>query len=224
MSEVALISSLTADKLGSYVLNQVSRIFPDPEIGHLQMSQVKSAVPLAMERVAYCHRHICLDPYRSVDGTPLFNHLHGDQYGMFLYFLSNTLYQSGEDTSMCARIFALNKMLHGIDAFYEVNLPQIFLWVHPLGTVLGRASYNDYFVVYQRCGVGSNHGKYPAFGQHVTMHPGSSVLGNCQVGKGCELGAETLLLDHDCPDNHLVVGLPSSQRFIARNTPNPVWG
>ena len=38
------------------------------------------------------------------------------------------------------KLFLLNKALHGCDIYYEVALPSVFLLVHPLGTVLGRAS------------------------------------------------------------------------------------
>ena len=38
-------------------------------------------------------------------------------------------------------------ILHGIDVFFTVDLPDIFLFCHPLCTVLGRAQYSDYFLV-----------------------------------------------------------------------------
>ena len=78
---------------------------------------------------------------------------------MFLYFLSQE-YKSDENEELASRFYLLNKYLFGIDIYYEVNLPKIFMFIHPVGTVLGRAEYNDYLVVYQRCGVGSSGGEY----------------------------------------------------------------
>jgi hypothetical protein len=79
---------------------------------------------------------------------------------------------------------------------------RVFLLVHPLGTVLGRGNYSDFFVAYQRCGVGSNNEVYPTFGKHVTLRPGSAVLG---------------VLHHrrSLPDRHGVAGAgPRSARTI----------
>ena len=129
----------------------------------------------------------------------------------------------GEDTSVCAKLFALNKALHGVDAFYEVELPDVFRWVHPLGTVLGRGNYSDFFLVYQRCGIGSNKDVYPKLGKFCSMHPGSSVLGSCDVGERCELGAEALLLDSSLPEGTLYVGTPGSFRTIRREPDLSRW-
>ena len=100
---------------------------------------------------------------------------------MFLYFLANTLYKYDYELSFFEKIFLLNKILFSLDIFYEVELPDIFLFVHPLGTVLGRGSYSDYLVVYQRCNIGSNNNLSNS--KHVTLHPGASVLGNCIIGR-----------------------------------------
>ena len=45
--------------------------------------------------------------------------------------------------------FLLNKLLFGIDVFYTVDLPKHYIFVHPIGTILGSgAIYSNYFVVY----------------------------------------------------------------------------
>ncbi len=54
------------------------------------------------------------------------------------------------------KAYALNKALHALDAFYEVELPDVFAVQHPVGTVLGRATYSDYFICYHNCTVGAN--------------------------------------------------------------------
>jgi serine O-acetyltransferase len=96
--------------------------------------------------------------------------------------LSREVFLKSNDFTLAKKIYLLNKALFCLDVFYEVELPPIFLFVHPVGTVLGRAKYSDYLVVYQRVGVGSNHGIYPTLGEYVTLHPGAMVLGNSQVG------------------------------------------
>ncbi len=208
------------DSLSLYAADQLNALFPDGN--PVPPGFLRDVLPRALERVEHCFSRIA-DRYFFDGERVLFNHLHGDQYGMFLYFLSNTLYRMGEDTSVCAKLFALNKALHGVDAFYEVELPDVFRWVHPLGTVLGRGSYSDFFLVYQRCGIGSNKDVYPKLGKFCSMHPGSSVLGSCDVGERCELGAEALLLDSSLPEGTLYVGTPGSFRTIRREPDLSRW-
>lgn len=203
-----------------YISGQVNNFFPDDN--KVSSGFLESCLPQVLKRVEFCFSHIS-DRYFFDGERVLFSHLHGDQYGMFLYFLSNTLYRMGEDKSVCAKLFALNKTLHGIDAFYEVELPDIFRWVHPMGTVLGRGSYSDFFLVYQRCGIGSNKGLYPRLGKYCSMHPGSSILGDCSVGDHCELGAQSLLLDNSLEDNVLYVGTPGNCRTIRRGRNTGPW-
>jgi serine O-acetyltransferase len=80
--------------------------------------------------------------------------------------------------------------------------------VHPIGTVLGRARYEDFLLVYQRCGVGSNHDIYPTLGRHLTLRPGASVLGCGTVADRCTVAAESLVLDTDIPVDSLYIGDP----------------
>jgi serine O-acetyltransferase len=104
-----------------------------------------------------------------------------------------------------------------------VELPSVFLLVHPLGTVLGRGNYADFFVAYQRCGVGSNHDVYPTFGRHVTMRPGSAVLGACKIGDHCQIATESLVLDRDLPDHTLYIGGPRAATLKRQDKPYPLW-
>jgi len=117
----------------------------------------------------------------------------------------------------------LNKMLHGCDIYYEVSLPSIFLLVHPLGTVLGRGNYSDYFVAYQRCGIGSNHNIFPTLGNHVTLRPGSSVLGNSKIGDVCQIATDALVIDKNIDNNTVFMGRPGSIRLRPNPAPYPLW-
>jgi len=127
---------------------------------------------------------------------------------MFLYLLANSAFRQSATDNLPEKLFLLNKTLHGIDAYFEIELPSIFLFVHPLGTVLGRASYSDYLLVYQRTSVGSNHDIYPTLGEYFTLRPGASVLGRCRVGQGSTLAAESLMIDRDLMDNSIYYGNP----------------
>lgn len=218
--KVRVRSSLDARGLAAYAAAQVNGLFPDPD--RIETDALLPAAQVALARLEHCFSHI--DNKYFFDGEQaVFNHLHGDQYAMWLYLLANELHRQGGAASTCSKLFLLNKALHGVDAFYEVELPSIFLLVHPLGTVLGRGSYSDYFVAYQRCGVGSNKDIYPTFGKHVTLRPGSAVLGACVIGDHCQIATESLVLDRDLPDHTLYIGGPKTATMKRQDQPYPLW-
>jgi serine O-acetyltransferase len=92
-----------------------------------------------------------------------------------------------------------------------------------LGTVLGRGRYADFLIAYQRCGIGSNHDVYPQLGRHVSLRPGSAVLGNAQVGDNVTIAAESLVIDRDLPSNTLYIGNPRDFITKPRLTTESIW-
>ena len=207
-------TSLTNYSLSCYLSAQLNTFFPDKN--QVTQSLIEKYISYAMQRVEHCFSKIN-NKYFFDGKNVIFNHLHSDQYAMFLYYLSNTIYKQKGDLGLCSKIFLLNKTLHGVDAFYEVALPDIFLMIHPIATILGRGDYSDYFLIYQRCGIGSNHDIYPKLGKFLSMHPGSSVLGNCLVGDNCTLAAESLLLDNNLANTSLYIGNPKDYYIKGAN-------
>ena len=215
-----LDSSLSRDALVTLGARQANGLFCDG--ADVAPADLAGAADAALERLEHCFSHVANRYF--FDGTSvLFDHLHGDQYAMWLYLLGNELHRQGGSAGACKKLFLLNKALHGVDAYYEVELPSVFLFVHPLGTVLGRARYDDHLLVYQRCGVGSNHDVYPTIGKHVTLRPGSSVLGRCEVGDRCTLAAESLLLDRDLPPGTVYIGGPRDHLMRQQDSTQPIW-
>lgn len=213
-------TSLPDTSLADYVCSQLNSMFPDGRT--VTRDAIWPCMRTTMERLEHCFSYV-RNKYFFDGGQARFSHLHGDQYAMFLYLLSNATQRSQAGEDLSSKLFLLNKALHGIDAYHEVELPSIFLFVHPLGTVLGRGRYSDFLVVYQRCGVGSNHDVYPELGEHCTLRPGSSVLGTCKVGRCTTIAAESLLLDRDLPDGSLYIGNPRDFTIRQGNTPLNIW-
>ncbi len=213
-------TSLNKNALALYVTNQLNCIFPDDSKVHISI--IENVISKVFNRIDFCFSKIN-NKYFFDGSVTKFNHLHGDQYSMFLYYLSNTMYQNGIDIKYCNKVYLLNKLLHGIDAFYEVELPDIFMFIHPIGTILGRADYSDYFLVYQRCGIGSNHNIYPKLGEYLTLHPGSAILGNCKVGNFCSIAAESLVIDENINDGILYIGNPKQSYKYEKKEISEFW-
>ena len=85
-------------------------------------------------------------------------------------------------------------------------MPDIFMLVHPVGTVLGNANYENYFVAYQNCTVGAITDSYPVFETGTILYSGCTVLGSCRFGENVILGANSMLINTDIPSNSLVLG------------------
>ena len=208
--------SLTEDELVDYVACQLVMYFPDNHI--VEQKILSKNLPETIARLKKCFSAIHNKYFEAG-----FDHLHGDQYAMFLWFASNTLWRNEEDPTIYKKLFLLNKYLHAIDVLWEIELPDIFLFAHPVGTVLGRAKYSNYFAVYQNCNVGVNHNVFPTFDEYVSIHPGGAVLGDSHVGRNCKISVGSILIDRDLEANHVWLG--NSSQPVARRSDKvlPIW-
>tara|TARA_Y100000589_G_C26879555_1_gene517425 strand:- start:353 stop:712 length:360 start_codon:yes stop_codon:yes gene_type:complete len=102
--------------------------------------------------------------------------------------------------------------MHGIDMFYSLKLPNIFLLVHPIGTILGNAEYEDYFVCYQGCTIGSDGTGYPVFKGPAVVYSNSSIIGKCSIGSNVVVGARSILINDSVKNDKTVVGGPKKIR------------
>lgn len=148
---------------------------------------------------------------RIVDGEKVvrFNPYHSIQWMTFLYYLSHDLYIN--NSSPCDKVYYLNKIMHSVDLFYAIELPEIWSAEHPLGSVMGRASYSDGFFFYQGCTVGGTRDKegnlyYPELEENVRMYANSSILGRCHIGRNAQIGAGALVKNQDVPADSIVFG------------------
>lgn len=138
-----------------------------------------------------------------------FDAFHSIQWMTLLYYLSHELYL--RKSNLCDKVYYLNKIMHSVDLFYAIELPQIWSAEHPLGTVMGRAKYSDGFFFYQGCTVGGTKDKdgniyYPVIEENVRMYSNSSILGNCHIGKGAQIGAGAIVKNQDVPAGSVVFG------------------
>jgi serine O-acetyltransferase len=214
-------STLSQEELVRFVARQLRQFYPDGVTFRTLVGEVGRALPGAWERLAVAIEGI-KGPLFHRDGVGIFNHLHSDQYAMFLYLLANEAGCRNGLAQLATKIYLLNKALHGIDAFYEIELPRVFLFAHPLGTVLGRASYGECFMVMQNCTVCNVRGVYPKFGKGVVLCSGASVIGAAELGDAVTLGAGSLVIGAMVPANSTVIGRGKSTT-VTQSGQSSMW-
>ncbi len=208
-------TTLNDGELSFYVARQINNLFPDSN--NVSSDEIDHYMNDTMDKVSFCFNNIRRKYFYDNNET-LFNHLHSDHYSMFLYILSNVMYRKDNNENLSTKVFLLNKALNSIDAFYSIQLPDVFLFVHPVGTVLGNAKYGNYFAVYQNCAIGSDEdGIYPEFGEGVVLYARSSVIGNCKIGNNVVIGANTFILNMDIPDDSVVTGSYPNVKILKNN-------
>jgi len=153
---------------------------------------------IALERLS-----TCINAVRFWEPN-IFNPLQSSQYATFLYFLSNTLWKMKGEEKGPTRLFLLNKMLNGIDCFYEIELPTKFFIGHSNGIVLSKAHYGERFVIYQNSTIGKNHDFSPTIGSDVIVYPNSAILGKTVVGNNVVVSQGTTILDSVVHSNKYV--------------------
>lgn len=193
--------SLPRAQLTSYVTEQVNNIFPDPY--KISERDLTAGTETALDRIEYCFGFAKKNRYFSKNHAR-FDHLYSDQYIIFLWMLSNSLYKQGSNENILNKIYYLNKTLHSFDCIYNNSLPDIFMIIHGVGTVLGNARYSNFFVAYQGCTVGQNHGKYPEIGLGVGLGAGASVLGETELGNHVSLSSGVTVIDRIIDEGSVV--------------------
>lgn len=192
---------ITKEDLIKLLIKQIDNLF---FISDKDVLEIHKYIDLVLERCEYCFSFTKNKYYSNNSGT-FFNPFHSGQYSIYLYFFSKAVWIHG-NSSLADKIYYLNKSLNACDLFYEVNLPDIFMLDHPVGSVLGRATYSNFFSFSQNCTVGNNKGIYPKIGEYVRMCANSMIIGNCNIGNNVILAANTCVKDEDIPSNTIVFG------------------
>lgn len=211
------------DEIFSLVKRQITSFFP---LEKWEEDIIFSKIPTVLLSVEKCFSQIN-NKYFNKDGKINFNPYHSGQWLIFLYFLSHNISSDtlltnklGTGKQIADKIYFLNKILNAVDIYHEVALPSVFFLEHPVGTVLGRAKYNDGFFCNQGCSVGGTIDSnglihYPVIGYDVKMFANSAILGKCSIGNNVKLGAGTIVKNQNVPANSLVFG--HSPNLIIKN-------
>jgi len=216
--------SITTEKMVDKLSTLLKIFFPEEKNYKLLKEKIFSKIlKISYDRIEYCFKKIN-NKYYCHNKKIFFNHLNSDHMCTFLYFLYNSGYRERIDENIITKLFYLNKILHSVDIFYHVNLPDIFLLVHPLGTVIGRAKFGNYLTIYNNVGVGAEGaGKkliYPNFGSGVIFYSGSSVIGKCKIGNNVIFGSNSKIINKNIPSSKVVLGDFANNRIIQNKKNN----
>lgn len=199
--ELALISTKEVSELHEHIGKQLD--FLGVDLG--TWSGHEEVVYSALTQLHGCFSFL-KNKYFNRNGKAYFSPLQTSQYTIFLYYLSRALKNIAKNEELASGVYALNKMLHSVDLFYEVELPDVFYLDHPLGSVIGRGSFSNFFQFRQNCTVGNNRGIFPVFGINVQLWSGVTIVGNCKIGDHVIFSSGTYVKDQDIPPFSIVFG------------------
>ena len=210
-------TSLSSQETHVYIKNLIESHIPDSIKNNDK--QLEEMVKNGLARLEYSFSKV-KDKYFNENNIPVFNHLNSDHMVVLLYYIGNSGFKLGFDKNILEKIYYLNKIMHSVDIFYSVELPDIFCVAHPLGTILGHADYSDYLYVYQNVTIGSTkEGVYPIFGEGIACFSNTSVIGDCKIGSNVIFTANSTIINKDIPDNSMVTGYYPDNRVIANKKP-----
>lgn len=191
--------SLSSEELQGYVARLLDVQFPDGS-----RIELDAFFDHALDRLEHCFKHVALRGYGG-KGEAHFDHLFGDQFASFVYFLANSAWKAGHE-SAAKKLTLLNRMRHAILIMHDTVLPDIFVLPHTVGTVIGKGRYGDYLVVCQNVTIANDITTTLTFGQGVILFPGAFVVGTGTIGSGSVITANSTVSYTDVPADSMVRG------------------
>jgi serine O-acetyltransferase len=115
-----------------------------------------------------------------------------------------------------AKVFSLvNFMLFNLEVPARLAIGPGLVIPHPQGTVLGASKIGINATIFHQVTLGGKVAdfeydaeKRPCVGDNVILSVGAKILGPVQLGDGCVIGANAVVLD-DVPPGAMAVGVPA---------------
>ena len=156
----------------------------------------------------------------SDDRRAQFSATHYSSHALLLYQLSRECFLRGR-RDLAEKVYFLNISTTATDLFYEVDLPLRTGCDHPLGSVIGRASFGADSSLFfrQNCNIGGSRDEsgtpiYPEVSGNLYMNPRSSIIGKCIVLGNVVLANGVYVKDHGLLEDVVVFG--SSPKLIVK--------
>lgn len=110
-------------------------------------------------------------------------------------------------------ISQIMRFLTGVEIHPGAKIGKGLFIDHGMGTVIGETvEIGDNCIIFHNVtlgGTGHHKGKrHPTLLNSVLIGANATVLGPCNIGNNCKVGAETVIVNKNVPDNSTVVGAP----------------
>lgn len=206
--------SLSRDELRDYIGKQLDHFFPDGNTMRGRGDDIDRALDLALDRTEHSFSRTAVRGYSDGHGTAQFSHLHSDQYAQFLYYFSNSLWKLSENKPVCDKLICLNKALNGYFFSYKCGLPDIFVFIHSVGSIIGNAEYDDFLVILQNVTINTGEERPPKLGKGVYLAAGAKIIGHQPVGDRTSIGVDALIYDQAIPADKVVERAPNGEIVV----------
>lgn len=203
--------SLTEQDLKLFLRNQLENHFPDGlTTKYWKGKDVDVAFEEALFRLENCFKHVALPAYSDEHGRTFFSHLHSDQYAQFLYYFMNSLWKKSQNRIICDKTMLLLRELNSIFLTYKCNMPDIFLFQHAVGTVIGNAQYSDYLLILQNVTINTGVEKNPPggglkLGKGVALLAGAKIISDEPIGDRVNIGVGAVVYKMEVPSDKSVI-------------------
>ena len=191
-------------------LELVEKLSPNSET-YRKLELEKKLIIEVIQMLSNEHSIVKHSYYRDEDSKiGLVNPFFSDHLTKLIHHINFALWKSKKDQVFSDCLFFILKSHCHINLFYRTSIPVYFFPFHALGSVLGRTNYGKYFFIHQNCNVGGNYTEFPIFGDGVVLGPNTSIVGKCKIGHNVKVGAGTLIIEKDIPDNSIIFGRPGN--------------
>ena len=104
---------------------------------------------------------------------------------------------------------------------YKCNLPDVFLFAHPVGSIIGNASYSDGLVIFQNVTINTGddlkgNGDTPKLGRGLFLGAGAKIIGQERIGDRVSIGVDALVYNKKIEDDMVVLRDSVTGEFICR--------
>ena len=200
----------------NYLTRQIDHFFPD---GGLDTNdRIASDLDEALERLLKC-----MDSVKMWRGTG-FHYLHSEKNTVFLYYLANTIWRNRKDTTICEKLFYLNKALNGFHCFTIRSYRRFFRW-YSVGIFWSEPLIRAIWCSIRARPWARITGRPRFLEEGAVLYPGSAIIGDCLIRPRSYISQNTSVIiecqkcrgwrcifwrsgDHDCETNVAIRPLP----------------
>ena len=195
-----------------YIARQGANLCPGDCSIDIDIEMLQTVEKEVNDRFEYLASRVTILRRTGINTDPY----HVMKHSIYLYLLSRALFENDilDEYRIKDRLYCLNKALHGLDIFYRVKLPTVFLLTYSTQIVLGACVYGENLVVYQGVTCGSTLDNIPVLGSNIVLMPNCVISGSSRIGNNVVVSAGVVIANKQVPDNVIVFGNGGDSRDL----------